>query len=138
MYTYQATIKNIIDGDTVEIDLDLGFNVVLSKLKIRMEGIDTPESRTTNQEEKIRGLLSKKKLQDKLPINKTVKIITTKSESDDKFGRILGTFILEDGTNVNKWMVENNYAVKYDGQNKKLVIEAHETNRKILVQRGEI
>ena len=118
MYTYQATIKNIIDGDTVEIDLDLGFNVVLSKLKIRMEGIDTPESRTTNQEEKIRGLLSKKKLQDKLPINKTVKIITTKSESDDKFGRILGTFILEDGTNVNKWMVENNYAVKYDGQNK--------------------
>jgi endonuclease YncB( thermonuclease family) len=68
-------------------------------------GIDTPESKTSNKEEKIRGLLSKKKLQEMLPINEIVKIITIKSDSTDKFGRILGTFITKKKLmSINEWL----------------------------------
>ena len=102
-------------------------------------GVDTPESRTTNKEEKPRGLLSKKKLAEKLPVGSWVKINTLKSDNnDDKFGRILGEFILEDGTNVNQWMIENNYAVPYQGENKELVQEQHQANKAILIKRGEL
>jgi len=64
MYQYRAKIIKVLDGDTVEIDLDLGFNIVLANQKVRLAGVDTPESRTSNLEEKPRGLLSKKKLQE--------------------------------------------------------------------------
>jgi micrococcal nuclease len=104
-----------------------------------MAGVDTPESRTSNSEEKPRGLLSKKKLAEKLPTGSWVKIRTQKQDNnDDKFGRILGEFIIEDGTNVNKWLIENNYAVAYMGENKELVQEQHQANKKILITRGEL
>ena len=139
MYTYKCRINKVLDGDTVEIDLDLGFNIILANQKVRMLGVDTPESRTANKEEKPRGLLSKKKLQEKLPVGSWVKITTHKSDNnDDKFDRILGEFILEDGTNVNKWLIENNYAVPYLGENKELVQEAHQANKKKLIERGEL
>jgi micrococcal nuclease len=139
MYTYKCRINKVLDGDTVEIDLDLGFNTTLANQKVRLLGIDTPESRTTNKEEKVRGNISKKKLQEKLPIGCSVKIITHKNDNnDDKFGRILGEFILDDGTNLNKWMIENNYAVPYLGENKELVQEAHQINKKKLIERGEL
>ena len=139
MYQYRAKILKVLDGDTVEIDLDLGFNIVLSNQKVRLAGIDTPESRTTNTEEKPRGLLSKKKLQEKLPVGSYAMIETQRPDSnDDKFGRILGIFITEDGTRVNQWMIDNNYAVLYLGENKELVQEAHQQNKKILIQRGEL
>lgn len=139
MYEYKCRVNEVIDGDTVDIDLDLGFNIILSNQRIRMAGIDTPESRTTNAEEKSRGLLSKKKLAEKLPKNSWIKIRTQKQDSnDDKFGRILGEFIIDDGTNVNKWMIENNYAVAYNGENKELIQEQHKENKKKLISRGEL
>jgi len=139
MYTYNCKINNVVDGDTVDIDLDLGFNIILANQRVRMLGVDTPESRTANKEEKVRGMLSKKKLGEKLPTGSWVKIATHKSDNnDDKFGRILGEFILEDGTNVNKWLIENNYAVPYLGENKELVKEAHQANKKKLIERGEL
>ena len=139
MYQYKCKIVKVIDGDTVDIDIDLGFNVIISDQRVRMLGIDTPESRTSNLEEKPRGLLSKKKLEEKLPVGAWVKINTTKSDNnDDKFGRILGEFILNDGTNVNNWLIENNYAVAYTGQNKDLVQEAHQANKKVLMERREL
>lgn len=139
MYQYRAKILKILDGDTVEIDLDLGFNITLAAQKVRLSGIDTPESRTTNTEEKPRGLLSKKKLQEKLPVGSYLTIETLRADSnDDKFGRILGIFIAEDGTNINQWMLDNNYAVSYLGENKELVKEAHQQNKKILILRGEL
>lgn len=138
MYEYACKINKVIDGDTVDIDLDLGFNVVLSSQRVRMFGVDTPESRTSNTEEKARGMLSKKKLTEKLS-SSSCKIRTFKADSnDDKFGRILGEFILEDGTNVNQWLIENNYAVHYQGENKELVQEQHKKNKAILVARGEL
>ena len=139
MYQYRAKILKVVDGDTVEIDLDLGFNIVLANQKVRLVGVDTPESRTTNLEEKPRGLLSKKKLAEKLPVGSWATIETQKSDSnDDKFGRILGIFILDDGTRVNQWLIDNNYAVGYMGENKALVQEAHQRNKQILIERGEL
>lgn len=139
MYQYKAKVLKVLDGDTVDIDLDLGFNIVLANQRVRMAGIDTPESRTTDSEEKVRGQLSKKKLSDKLPVGSWVKIETRKSDSnDDKFGRILGVFIMEDGTSLNQWMIDNNYAVLYNGENKELVQEMHRYNKQKLIERGEL
>jgi micrococcal nuclease len=139
MFIYRCKILKVLDGDTVEIDLDLGFNIMLANQKVRLAGIDTPESRTSNNEEKPRGLLSKKKVQEKLPVGSWQKIQTMKSDSnDDKFGRILGVFIMEDGTSLNQWMIDNNYAVLYSGENKDLVQEMHTYNKKKLIERGEL
>ena len=139
MYIYRCKINKVVDGDTVEIDLDLGFNMMLVNQKVRMSGIDTPESRTSNNEEKIRGTLSKKKVAEKLPVGSWQRIQTMKSDAnDDKFGRILGVFILEDGTSLNQWMIDNNYAVLYQGENKELVQEQHQYNKQKLIERGEL
>ena len=139
MYQYKCKINKVLDGDTVDIDLDLGFNIVLANQRVRMAGIDTPESRTTNKEEKPRGLLSKKKLGEKLPVGSWQIIETQRSDNnDDKFGRILGVFILEDGTQVNDWLIKNNYAVPYKGENKDLTQTEHQANKKILKERGEL
>lgn len=139
MYQYKAKVLKVLDGDTVDIDLDLGFNIVLASQRVRMAGIDTPESRTTNNEEKVRGQLSKKKLAEKLPVGSWVKIETQKSDSnDDKFGRILAVFIMEDGTSLNQWMIDNNYAVLYNGESKELVQEMHLYNKQKLIERGEL
>jgi micrococcal nuclease len=139
MYIYKCKINKVLDGDTVEVDLDLGFNIVLANQKVRLAGVDTPESRTSNTEEKPRGLLSKKKVQEKLPLNSWQKIQTMRADAnDDKFGRILGVFILEDGTSLNQWLIDNNYAVLYQGENKELVQEGHQYNKQKLIERGEL
>ena len=139
MYQYKCKINKVLDGDTVDIDLDLGFNIILANQRVRMADVDTPESRTTNKEEKPRGLLSKKKLGEKLPVGSWQIIETQRSDNnDDKFGRILGVFILEDGTKVNDWLIKNNYAVPYKGENKELTQADHQANKKILMERGEL
>ena len=139
MYQYKCKINKVLDGDTVDIDLDLGFNIVLANQRVRMAGVDTPESRTSNKEEKPRGLLSKKKLAEKMPVGSWQIIETQRSDNnDDKFGRILGVFILEDGTKVNDWLIKNNYAVAYKGENKELTQAEHQANKKILMERGEL
>lgn len=137
MYTYSAELLKVIDGDTIEVDFDLGFGVWLRNQRIRLNGIDTPESRTANKEEKIRGELSKAKLKEILSQGKRV-TITTSIDPNEKFGRILGTITNEQGINVNKWLIENNYAVAYSGQNKELVQEAHQKNAAALKARGEL
>ena len=148
MYEYRAKVVKVVDGDTVDVDIDLGFGVWLKDERVRIMGIDTPESRTSDAEEKKFGLLSKKKLKEWC-------IKAVESEKDDieielrcperdsrgKFGRILAeVWISEDGvwTNINKWMCENGYAVPYVGQNKKDVEELHTINRKKLINRGEV
>jgi micrococcal nuclease len=139
MYQYKCKIIKVLDGDTVDIDLDLGFKIILANQRVRMAGVDTPESRTTIAEEKVRGQLSKKKLAEKLPVGSWQIIETQKPDSnDDKFGRILGVFILEDGTRVNDWLIQNNYAVPYKGENKELTQTEHQANKKILIERGEL
>ena len=137
MFTYQATVLRIIDGDTVDVDIDLGFSVWLKKQRVRMMGIETPESRTRDKEEKVRGLLSKKKLTELCPVGSIVQLMTAKDKNKGKFGRILGTLVV-DGVDVNQWLIENNYAVPYLGQSKDDIEQGHLTNRQILIERGEI
>lgn len=137
MYTYSAEVLKVVDGDTIEVDFDLGFGVWLRNQRIRLNGIDTPESRTADKEEKARGELSKNKLKEMLPVGKKIKI-TTALDPNEKFGRILGTIYNEEKVDINQWLIDNNYAVAYQGQNKELVQEAHKKNAQILKKRGEI
>jgi micrococcal nuclease len=135
MYTYTASVLKVIDGDTIEVDFDLGFGVWLRNQRIRLDGIDTPESRTSDKEEKVRGTLSKDKLKEIL--GKDIRI-TTKIDPNEKYGRILGILMNKDGINVNQCLIENNYAVKYSGENKELVQEQHKLNAAALKKRGEL
>jgi micrococcal nuclease len=137
MYQYKAEIIAVIDGDTIEVDFDLGFGVWLRKQRIRLEGIDTPESRTTDKEEKIRGILSKEKLKEVLLKDKYI-YVQTKLDPNEKFGRILAKISTPSGIEVNQWMISNYYAVAYQGENKEKVKELHLANAKILKAKGEL
>ena len=116
MYEYSCKVVKIVDGDTIDVDIDLGFGVWLKKQRIRLFGIDTPESRTRDLEEKKYGLAAKEYLT-KWLTSGGVKIRTQK-DAKGKFGRILGEMYCYD-TNVNEKMIEEYHAVRYHGQSKK-------------------
>ena len=129
MYEYRCKILRVVDGDTVDVDIDLGFGVWMHKERIRLYGIDTPESRTRDKVEKIFGLEAKKMVETWLPPGSTQFLITEKDRTG-KFGRILGKFKIFDGKNdrestLNEWMIENHYAVAYTGQSKEAVANEH-------------
>jgi len=129
MYEYRATILKIIDGDTVDVDIDLGFDSWLRKQRIRLLGIDTPESRTRDKEEKKYGLLAKQFVTDFIPVGSTCVLRTQKK---GKYGRYLGDFKAG-----RKWLcaelLKHHHAVEYLGQSKDLIKAAHLENRKKLV-----
>ena len=135
MYEYRAKVTRIIDGDTIDVDVDLGFDVWL-KNSVRMYGIDTPESRTRDKEEKRFGLLSKQFVKDHYPVGSTA-ILRTHKDKTGKFGRILGELVWEN-TTINKIMVDEHYAVLYNGQSKEDIEEQHLENRKRLIEAGKI
>jgi micrococcal nuclease len=136
MYEYRAKILSVVDGDTVDVDLDLGFKTILHKERVRIAGIDTPESRTTDKVEKKFGLASKERLKELLGKEAIVK--TMKPDSKEKFGRILGDFILADGRMVSQVMIEEGHAVPYTGDNKENVKELHLKNRERLLAEGKV
>ena len=137
MYTYKAQVLKIVDGDTIDVDVELGFDVVLSNQRVRLYGIDTPESRTRNLEEKFRGLLSKSHLQEKCP--KGSKILL-ESRDRGKFGRILGILYHLDNKEIRKndRMIEEGFAVPYSGGNKEELEALHLANKQLLISRGLI
>jgi len=121
-------VTKIVDGDTIDVMLDLGFDIKY-KSRVRLFGIDTPESRTRDKVEKKYGLLSKKFLQEQIKKSKKVTIKTYKGDETGKFGRILGDVFI-DGKSVNTLMCQKGYAVEYYGQSKDDVEAAHLSNRK--------
>lgn len=134
MFEYQCKVVKVVDGDTVDVDIDLGFDVVLRNQRIRLYGIDTPESRTRDKEEKKYGLYAKQWLKQALGKNA---IIRTKKDGRGKFGRILGEFVIYDPvydheTTVNSVMVRDHIAVAYHGQSKEDIAEEHIKNREFL------
>ena len=135
-YEYNATVIDIVDGDTITVDIDLGFNVKLANQKVRLLGVDTPESRTSDKIEKIFGMASKeycKKFIDECK-DKTIIIRTYLSDSEEKFGRLLGEIINPTTKKIlNEELIKNNYAVKYLGENKDNVKSQHLANRKKLI-----
>jgi len=134
-FEYNATVNKIIDGDTINVDLDLGFNIILSNQNVRLLGIDTPESRTSNKIEKIFGMLSKSKVEEFInQCGKTVVLQTFLSDSDEKFGRLLGKIINpKNKTVLNDWLIVNHFAVAYNGENKDKINDMHLKNRKFLI-----
>ncbi len=117
MYEYRARIVRVYDGDTVYADIDLGFKHTMHEVSLRLFGINTPE---LTGDERESGLVSKAALS-RMVLDKMVTIRTIKptkdvfpsSDKTEKYGRYLATIILEDGTNVNDWLVQNKYAVVY-------------------------
>ena len=114
MYEYKCDITRVVDGDTVDAEIDLGFDIVY-KSRVRLYGIDTPESRTRDKDEKARGLMSKDFLSNML--KKGDVIIKPKPDTKGKFGRILGELHVGD-TNINQSLIDNFLAVEYYGQSK--------------------
>lgn len=135
MYRYNVEVTRVVDGDTVDVDIDLGFGMVYKKQRVRMMGIDTPESRTRNKDEKARGKLAAKFLSDAIEKADTVIIRTELRDSRGKFGRVLGTIVC-DGVDINNAMVENYMAAKYFGQNKTAIEAVHQSNRTKLIELG--
>jgi micrococcal nuclease len=119
MFEYRVKqVTKIVDGDTIDVDIDLGFNISYSQ-RLRLAGIDTPESRTTDKLEKTLGLESKEYLKYKLKDAKDVVVKTEKPDSSEKYGRILGWVYLDGSTkSINEQMIEDGYAWGYMGETK--------------------
>ena len=136
-FLYNCTIQRIVDGDTIDVNIDLGFGIWLYKERIRIAGIDTPEKRTRDKVEKIFGLAATAKAHTLIPEGSSV-IIRTHRDKAGKYGRTMGEFIMEDGRYYTEVMVETHHAVPYHGQSKDDIQEEHLKNREILIESGEI
>ena len=134
MHEYKSKVTKVVDGDTIKCDIDLGFDIVLSNQTIRLFGIDTPESRTKDLEEKYYGNISKQFLNDYCPKGSYI-TLRTHLDKKGKFGRILGEIIVNK-VNLNEQMIEENLAVEYHGQSKDDIAKEHLRNRSILVRKG--
>jgi len=136
-FLYKCIIQRIVDGDTVDVDIDLGFGIWLRKERIRIAGIDTPEKRTRDKVEKVFGLAATAKAHELIPEGSEC-IIRTRRDRAGKYGRTMGDFVLEDGTLYTDVMIESHHAVPYEGQAKSDIEAAHLVNREILIESGEI
>jgi len=131
MFEYNFKLRKIVDGDTIDVDIDLGFGVWLKKQRIRMMGIDTPESRTSDDEEKVYGLLAKQRLTNLIA---DAKVLKTYNDERGKYGRILGEvicyFAAEDRwAGSSEIMISEGHGVAYHGQSKDDIAEEHLANR---------
>jgi len=146
MYEYKCKVLRVVDGDTVDVDIDLGFGVWLHRERVRVMCIDTPESRTRDKVEKKFGLAAKSHVKDMLPIG-SIQILKTEvdksgEDAKGKFGRILGDFLLDqdDGSikRLTEIMIEDGHAVPYFGGSKEEVDAAHMRNRERLIEEGVV
>lgn len=153
MYEYRARVNKVVDGDTVDVDIELGFDIVLTGQRVRIMGIDTPESRTSDEVEKVFGLAAKNRLKELLG---PIAILRTQVEKDGddakgKFGRILGDFVVETplvtisdyNSNtvqrmVTEILIEEGHAVPYFGGSKEDVQAQHAINRARLIAEGKV
>ena len=138
MYEYQCKIVRVVDGDTADVDIDLGFGVWMKEQRVRFYGVDTPESRTSDKEEKIYGLSAKHFVENFLPKGST-QTLRTRKDGVGKYGRILGEFLVESEwegktiqTTVNDELIKTHNAVKYFGQSKDDIEEEHIKNRSLV------
>ena len=140
MYEYRVSVLRVVDGDTVDVDIDLGFGVWLRDERVRIMGIDTPESRTRDKVEKVFGLAAKSRLKSLLGKTAILKTQVNKDGEDmkGKFGRILGDFVSEDGRMVTDVMIEEGHCVAYFGGSKEEIQEKHMVNRKKLIREGVV
>ena len=131
MFEYSTTIKRIVDGDTVDVCIDLGFSIRISE-RVRLYGIDTPESRTRDLREKKYGKMASARVEELLPVGNEFKAVSKSYDSRGKFGRAMLDFYLPDGRMLCQALIDEHMAVAYHGQNKEEIREAHEANWVIL------
>ena len=138
MYEYRAYVTRVVDGDTVDVDIDLGFGVILKDERVRIMGIDTPESRTSDAVEKLFGLAAKDRLKELLGKECILKTQINKDGEDmkGKFGRILGDFVAKDGRMVTDILIEEGHCVAYFGGSKEEIQIKHQANRQKLLREG--
>jgi micrococcal nuclease len=138
MYDYKVKIIRVVDGDTVDVDIDLGFGIVMANERVRIMGIDTPESRTSDDVEKLFGKAAKHRLEELLGETSVLHTQIAKNGEDmkGKFGRILGDFVTEDGRKVTEVLIEEGHCVPYFGGSKEEVQAKHMVNRKKLLREG--
>lgn len=142
-FIYNAVIDRVVDGDTVDVDIDLGFGVWLKKQRIRLLGVDTPEKRTRDLVEKQFGLLATSIVEGFCPVGKKI-LLETSLDGTGKYGRILGILWVDclvgegESINLNGFLIENHYAVAYEGQSKADIEQAHLDNYQYLTENGKI
>jgi micrococcal nuclease len=118
LYHYRATVVRVVDGDTVDVMLELGFNVSL-KERVRLYGINAPESRTRDKSEKVKGLAAKDFVVEWTEDHADEIVIVTRIDKRGKYGRVLGTIMTESGENLNELMIKEGHAVEYFGGKRK-------------------
>ena len=135
MYEYYVRkVENVVDGDTIDVLIDLGFDILFQS-RVRLAGIDTPESRTKDLKEKALGLESKEYLKKALKDAKSVVIKTEKMDSSEKYGRILGwVYINGDTVSLNDMMINDGYAWGYLGDTK---VKDFEELKKVRAKSGK-
>ena len=139
MNEYNVKVLKVVDGDTVDVDIELGFGVWLTDERVRVVGIDTPESRTSDKVEKVFGLAAKTRLKELLD-EEAILITQDDKHGEDmkgKFGRVLGDFRVG-GRTVTEILIEEGHAVAYHGQSKDDVQDAHMKNRNRLIAEGKV
>lgn len=139
MNEYNVKVLKVIDGDTVDVDIDLGFGIILTDERVRILGIDTPESRTSDKIEKVYGLAAKARLTELL-LQESILITYDDKKGEDmkgKFGRVLGDFRFG-GRTVSEILIEEGHAVAYSGQSKDDIKDAHMKNRQRLIAEGKV
>ena len=135
MFEYRCKLVKVVDGDTVDIDIDLGFGVWLNDQRVRLYGVDTPESRTRDPEEKVYGKAAKEFVINFLD-DKDLILKTKVYDAKGKFGRILGEIWRTTNyadKSVNEYLIEKHHAVSYYGQSKQEIAEQHLENRKHVI-----
>lgn len=143
MHEYRCKLIKVVDGDTVDVDIDLGFGVWLKDERVRIMGIDTPESRTSDKVEKVFGVAAKNRLKQLLGKECVLKTQVAKNGEDmkGKFGRILGDFTVYDAKNdawrpATEIMIDEGHCVPYFGGSKEEVQAQHMINRRRLIEEG--
>lgn len=137
---YDVVVINVVDGDTVDVDIDLGFGITLRDERVRIMGIDTEESRTSDKVEDLFGETAKTRVKELMKDG--AKLITTEDKSGEdmkgKFGRILGDFRLPSGKTLTETLIEEHLAVPYHGQSKDDIRAQHLANREQLLNEGVV
>ena len=145
MYDYKCKVVKVVDGDTVDVDIDLGFGIWMRNERVRIMGIDTPESRTRDLVEKKFGLAAKERLKSLLGESTVLRTQIARNGEDmkGKFGRILGDFDVYDAKTdavrpVTKILIDEGHAVLYFGGSKEEIQEKHMLNRQRLIEEGVV
>ena len=137
MYEYKATVKRIIDGDSLVLDIDLGFYMFMNETKIRLYGLDTPEMTSEDPLLRLQAVLATRYLFDNLQVGEKVTIKTV-LDKREKYGRLLATVFTNDGLNINEGLIQNKLAVSYHNLTRDEQIQKHYENQEYLINKGFI